>query len=870
MRPLHRLAGGVRALFRRRQVETELDAELHEFLQASIDAKIAEGMEPETAARAARLELGSPAAVKDWVRDVGWESWVASVGQDVRYAGRMLRRDRAFAVAAIGTLALGIGTTLAIFTLADGMLFRPLPYRDPGQLALITGYSTKLAQAYARVARVDFEQLKTHHSGLAGVATVNGDSALTWMGPAGAEAITIVTGTPNLLELLGVGAHLGRPLRPGDEATDPRSVMLTFEAWQRRFGADPAVIGRTLVFDQMRAQVVGILPRGFVFPVQSIIARGDLLMVKPLDPSSAADPRAGVFTPIARLKPGVSFEQAQRETDLLIRRVAQQFPETAQDRAVRVANLQFALFELNRSLLWLLLGAAGAVMLIVCVNLANLLLAHGRRREREIGIRTAIGASRARVARQLLVESLVLGVLAGVAALAMAAIAFEAFSTKIPSRYQLVALRPDARTFAFTLLLSLLASTLFGIVPALRLAATDAAVAIRETRRTGIGRLRFLKAGAPLVVVEVALCVILLAATALTANSLIRRRTVDLGFAHKDVVLLRFVPPAARYSGPHRAFEFQQRVLDEVRALPGVTASAIDVPPVGGAAPMRWTRAGGLDRIAVWSVRPDYVAAMGLRLVDGRDLSEADARTDAPVAVIGESVAGALWPGERAVGRVLEAEGQPPMTVVGVVSDVRSGYGGRVMSGLYRPLVRERYRHMTILARGPGEPATLGATMKTIVQRLDPAIVVSPTRTLGGTLDLGIQDTQFQTYLFALFGLVGLLVAAVGIYGVMAHWVGGLTRELGVRLALGAEPGQLKALVLRHAALPLSIGLAFGAAGAFVLTKRLESLLYDVTPRDPATLATAFVTLFVVGMAAAYVPARRAARVEPLIVLKAE
>jgi predicted permease len=512
MRALSRLASGLTSLVRRRQHDADLDAELRTFLQASIDAKIAEGMTPDQAARAARLELGSPAAVRDWVRDVGWESWVVSVGQDARYACRMLRRASGFTAAAIGTLALGMGTTLAIFTLADGMLFRPLPYQDPEQLALIHGYSPQRGQAYSRVARVDFEQLRTQHGGLAGVATVARDSPLTWLGSAGAESIPTVSGTPNLLALLGVGAHLGRPLRAGDELADPRPIMLTFEAWERRFGADPSVIGRTLVFDQMRTEVIGILPRNFAFPVQSSVARGDILMVKPLDPTTAADPRAGVFTPIARLKPGVSFERAQGEADLLVRRAALQFPETPQDRAVRVANLQFALFELNRPLLWLLLGAAGAVMLIVCVNLANLLLAHGRCREREIGIRTAIGASRGRVARQLLVESLVLGLLAAVAALALAALAFELVATGIPPRYQLVTLRPDARTFGFALLLSLVASALFGVVPALRLAAADPATAIRETRRTGIGRLRFLKAGAPLVTVEVALCVILLAA----------------------------------------------------------------------------------------------------------------------------------------------------------------------------------------------------------------------------------------------------------------------------------------------------------------------------------------------------------------------
>jgi putative ABC transport system permease protein len=333
---------------------------------------------------------------------------------------------------------------------------------------------------------------------------------------------------------------------------------------------------------------------------------------------------------------------------------------------------------------------------------------------------------------------------------------------------------------------------------------------------------------------------------------------------------LRFVPPAARYAGPHAAFEFQQRVLDEVRGLPGVTASAIDVPHVGGAAPMRWTEAGGLDRIAVWSVTPDYAATVGLRLLDGRDLSEADARTDAPVTVIGESVARAVWPGERAVGRVLEADGLPPLSVVGVVSDVRSGYGGRVMSGLYRPIVRERYRHMTILARGPGDPAALGAAMKTIVQRLDPAIVVAPARTLGETLDLGIQDTQFQTYLFALFGLVGLVVAAVGIYGVMAHWVGGLTRELGVRAGAwrGAWPAERPRAATGGGAAPGGSRVRCRRRVRADEASREPALRCD--PRDPATLAAAILTLFIVGLAAAYVPARRAAQVDPLVVLRAE
>jgi putative ABC transport system permease protein len=871
MRILRRIAGAVTAIVHRRSAEADLDEEIRGYLDVAVDDKVAAGVPREEAIRAARAELGSQAAVKDWVRDAGWESRVESVWQDVRYALRTLRRSPGFATVAILTFALGIGTNIAIFTLSDGMLFRPLPYREPDRLVLIQEYSIAKGEAYSRLGRIDFEQLRAHHRGFEGVATVSAATSLTWIGRDGAESIRTSYGTPNLLELLGVGAHIGRPLRPGDELMEPRAAMVTFDAWQRRFGGDPAIVGRTLAFEHARVQIVGVLPRRFIYPVQASLGDGDLFFVSALDPKEAADPRAGVWMPVARLKPGVSIAEAQTETDLLVRRAAQAFPATAQDRALRVANLQFALFELSRSLLWLLMSAAGSVLLIACVNLANLLLARGTAREREIGIRTAIGASRARVARQLLVESVVLGLLAGGVALLVTVLTFDAVAAQIPSRFRLVPHGVDTRAAAFTLLLSVAASILFGVLPAWRLARSDASAAMRETRRIAGPRLPLMKTGTVLVAAQVTLCFILLAGMALTANSLIRRRTIDLGIEHKDVAVLRYALGTAAYRSREEAFDFDQRVLDEIRQLPGVKAAAIDFPQIGSYAPWMHAVADGMpQQTGVWAVTAGYFDVAGIRVLEGRDFSESEVRADAPVAVVSETVARALWPGQPAVGKTVVAHKLPPLVVIGVTRDVRSGYGGRIRPAVYRPIARGRNRGMSIMARGGAGPDALAVAMRTVAQRLDPRVVVPKPLTVAETLNRGIADSQFQTSLFALFGLVGLLVSAVGIYGVMAHWVSSRVHELGVRLALGADPAALRRLVLRQASVPLLAGLVFGLLGAFVVTKRLQSLLYGVTPNDPVTLAAVVVILVTVGIAAAYAPARRAARVDPIIALRAE
>jgi predicted permease len=797
--------------------------------------------------------------------------------RDVQYAVRLLRRTPGFTAVAVLTLAFGIGTNTAIFSLADGMLFRPLPFRDPGRLILVHGFETRTGTPYNFVPRIDFEQLRAQHSGIGSIAVIGNTAALTWTGIDGVESMSTSTGTPNVLEMLGVGAHVGRALRPGDESIQPIPAMLTYAAWSRRFGEDPSVVGRTLTFEQRTVQIVGVLPKRFIYPLQGSLARGELLMVADLPAGEAADPRAGVWSPVARLKPGISIEQAQSEADVLIQRAARQFPETQQDRAVRIANLQFALFELSRPLLWLLVGAASCVLLIACANLGTLLMARAAVREREIGIRVAIGAGRGRIIRQLFVEALVLGGLSGIVALLIGWLTFRTLIPHVPSFYRLLPETLDTRAMVFTAVASVVASLLFGLFPALSLSRHDPGTSIREGRRLGPRPGGLMKAGGPLVAVEVALGFILFTGTALTVNSLVRMRTVDLGFEPTRVFPLGLGSPsnlATRFPTPAARYDFFDQLLQSVRRLPNVQAAgAIDLLPWSGARPMRVLRKSRQPGIGVWTITPGYFQAAGIPILLGQDFTDDDVRQNAAVAIVNATVARLLWPGESALGKMLDADADRQRRVIGVVKDVRSGYGGTAEAAVYWPMTREGFRMMTVLARSAGDPDALAVAMRTTAQQLDPRLLVGRVgrpQPVSVMLDRTIAAARFETLLFSLFGVLGLIVTTIGVYGLMAFWVATRTREMGVRLALGADAAKLKSIVLKRASIPLAVGLGAGFIGAFVLTRRLESLLFEITPHDPATLAAVVAVLLAAGLGAAYIPARRAARVDPIVTLRAD
>jgi putative ABC transport system permease protein len=790
--------------------------------------------------------------------------------RDVRYAFRLMGKYRGFTFVAVLTLALGVGVNTAIFSLADGILFRPLPFREPHRLALIQPFDAKTGTVYGRVDRVDVEQIAAHHGGLEGLALMERGRTYTWIGSDGAESISTTQVTANLLGVLGVGAHAGRPLTPGDERVEPRPAMLTYGAWRSRFGGDPTAVGRTIAFEERTLQIVGVLPPRFIVPLQGPLAKGDLLVPEPDDPASVGNPKAGTWWPVVRLKPGVSLETAQGRIDLLMRRSVEQFPELGANRRLRIIDLQFGLFELSRPLLWLLIGASGFVLLIAFTNLASLLMARGTARQQEVGIRAAVGASRWRIIRQLLIESQVIAAAGAAAGLLLAAWAFQLIASQLPAGYyRLVPEGLDARAMVFGVCSSLLCGALFSMVPALRLSMPNLDAALRGRRtRASAGTTR---AGAVLVAAEVALGLVLLSGAGLMANSLVRARTVNLGFEPSRAVVMTLLPPHSRYPSPEQRFALNMALLASVRDIPGVSAAgAIDSVQVGGIAPPVGLGAGAPREGGLWSVTPGYFAAMQMPILEGRDFTAREGRGDLRVALVNETAAALFWPGERpVVGRVLRLEKQEPLEVIGVVKDVRYGYGLGGAPSVYRPATAAA-RMLSIVARASGDPSAVAAMMRAAGQRLDPRLVIMRPNTLATLLGSDIADTRFQTTLFTLFASLGLLLTAIGIYGVIAFWVGGRTRELGIRLALGAEPSALRRLVLVQAAPPVLGGLAVGFAGAFVLTRQLQGLLYEITPHDPVTLAAAVLILLAVAVGAAYVPARRGSRVDPVIALKAD
>jgi predicted permease len=499
-------------------------------------------------------------------------------------------------------------------------------------------------------------------------------------------------------------------------------------------------------------------------------------------------------------------------------------------------------------------------------------MARGMARRQEMSVRAAIGASRGRLIRQLLVESELIALLGAMAGFAIATWIFKLLAARVPQgSLHLLPDAPDARALAFAIASALVCGAVLGVVPALRVSKADLDGAWRGRLRLSGPSAR--RAGAALVTAEVALGLVLLCGAALMTNSLVRAQTVDLGYEPSRTLALSVFPPVARYPTTARRYAYWMTLLEQVRSVPGVeSAGAIDYLQVGGVGPPRAlgtktpARNGGL-----WSVTPEYFAVMQMPIVEGRTFTPREAVGDAPVALVNQTAARFFWPDNRdVVGRVLRLDKQPPLQVIGVVKDARYGYGRDASLSVYRPSGPDQ-RLLTIVARVNGDPSAVAALMRTAAQRIDPRIVIRLPRTIESVLQQGqIADTRFQTTLFVLFAVLGCCLTAIGVYGIVGYWVSGRTQEMGIRLALGAHPRRLQRLVLTQAARPLVTGAALGLAGAFVLTRQLQSLLFGITAHDPITLASATVLLLIVGLAAAWLPARQASRVDPLAALKAE
>ncbi|HEU4631145.1 MAG TPA: ABC transporter permease [Gemmatimonadaceae bacterium] len=864
----------------------DVDAELEFHLQACAQELVAQGWTPDAAHAEAARRFGDLEYTRRYCRtqDAGGArrvrlvTWLEELAHDARYALRQLRAAPAFAAVALLTLALGIGANTAIFSVVYGVLLRPLPYAQPEQLVRIFETYQGSRNTVAPPNFLDWRAQSTSFTGLAALA--DGTMSLTRPG-ADPERVPSAWVSANLLDILGTRALLGRTFASGEDAWGaPHVVVLDESLWRRAFGADPAVLGRQITLEGEAYTVIGIVPHGTGFPSEA-----EIFAPLAFDPAELPDMRgAHWLRVVGRLKPGVTVDEAASEMATIMRRLEQRYPDKNTDVTSIVMGMRDVMTEDVRTPLLVLLGAVGLVLLIACVNVANLLLARGVGRGGEIAVRAALGAGRGRIARQLVTESLTLALLGGALGVGLAVLGTKAFVHFAPGDVpRLDAVRVDGMVLLATLAMAVLVGALAGLGPALQSGRADLNRVLREGGRGAVGRR--LRAVEGLAVAEMALAVTLLVGAGLLVRSFDKLRAVDPGFRPERVLTFDVALPEATYGTLEQQRTFVDALLTRARALPGARqAAAVFGLPMSGLsfsltfevdgrpAPSPAQQPATSVRLAT----PDYFAAMGIPLIRGRAFTDADRAGAPPVLVINETAARRFFPNGDAIGQrvtlgMSRDSARLGGEIVGVVGDVRDfGLDVEVQPQMYAPFDQWPMSDLSIVVRTAGEPTTLAAAVRRVVRELDPALPVARLTTLEQSVAESVARPRFYMLLLGSFAASALVLAAVGVYGVIAYAVGRRTREIGVRLALGATATQvLRSVVGRGLVLGLA-GLVLGALGATAAARSMRGLLFGIEATDPLSFMVAGVVLLAVAVAAAWVPARRAARVSPVAAMRAE
>jgi putative ABC transport system permease protein len=863
--------------------ELQLQEELEAHFQMHVDDNLRAGMDPASARRAAALRFGSVDAAKEEVRARWTLGFFEDTRQDVIYALRGLRRNPAFAATAIASLALGIGAGVAIFTVADNLLLRPLPYREPDRLVMVWEYNSRFSRTpypYNVVSPANFRDWKAQDTVFENMAAV-GDGRTVLQDGARAEEVGIEYVTFDMLPMLGVQPWRGRFFtREEDLPRAPDVAILSYRCWQSWFAGDEGVIGRKIQFGGRPATVVGVMPPGFYFRNRDT----DLWSTIGLDPARDYRKSSGRYLDcVARLRPGVSFDAAQTQMTTLAKRIEAANPVFDKNWTVNLETLRDSTLRGVKTSMYVLLGAVGLLLAVACANVANLLLARHTARIREMSVRAAIGAGRWRVVRQLVTESLVLGLSGGLLGLALARWAVAGLLALAPRDLaRNAAIAVDLRIVLFAVGLSLLTGLIFGIAPAFAASRTDVLTGLRDGARGNAGGHRRIRSG--LAAAEVALSLALLAGAGLLFRTLVGLQAVDPGLDARNVLTFRVSLPGARYREPAQRLQFFTRALDEIRALPGVhSASAINYLPfhgmsagtsvaIAGRPP---ARPGEELSARIRTVMPGYFQSIGIPIRKGRDFNNSDNSLDAPYRfIVNEAFVRSYFPGEEPIGHSIKANMQdqnPFGEIVGVVGDVKEGSVDHEPS----PTVYYNEAHMlagwmTFVLRVSGDPLQLAEPARRVIRGIDAAQPVADVQPMENIVRETFARQRFSAILLIGFSLVALALAAVGIYGVLAYSVTERTREIGVRMALGADATRVIAMVLASGARVVAAGTAAGLLGAFALTGLLKTMLFGVNTHDAATFVAAPLGLAAVAMLAAYVPARRASRVAPADALRAD
>ena len=797
---------------------------------------------------------------------------------DLRFALRLLRKSPGFTTIAIAAIALGIGANTAIFSVVNGVLLKSLPYRDPGGIVMVWERNIPRDRQTNSVSPANFLAWRDENHVFEQMAAVTPSFGANLTGAG--EPVEVRTQMVNaeFFSILGVNPEFGRPISRQEDEADADVVVISHRLWQQQLkGQD--VVGRQITLNGRAQTVVGVMPAGFHFLDRTVDVWYPIGFT-----AASREPHGRSLSPIARLKPGVSVTQAQAEMDTIAARLTARWPEFDTGWTTNVRPLEQQITGDVRPALVVLLGAVGFVLLIACANVANLLLARATARQRELAVRAALGASRTRLIRQLLAESVLLAIAGGAAGLALAWGGVRLLTSNLGDQIafpRIDAIGVDARVLAFTAAIAVLSGIVFGFAPALTSAAINLNDALKDGGRSGsggrTGRLRN-----AFVVIEIALALVLLVGAGLLLRSFARVLSTSPGFSADRVMTMQLTLPAAKYQGLSKRTEFWEELLQSIRALPGVssvgTVSFLPMNGLGSATSFEVVcqpkpPLGQAPGATVKIVDGDYFAVLGIPLRRGRLFTDHEQQTENHYAVVSETLAREMFPNQDPIGKQLKVSwnGEGPDEIIGVVGDTKMvSMEEEIRPAIYYPYSRTPYINETVVVRTGGNPSAIASSLVQTVHRIDADLPVSNLRPMTEVIARSLAQRRILMVLLAVFAAVALLLATVGIYGVMSYMVSQRTQEIGIRMALGANRGGVVAMVLRHALQLAGAGLAAGVVGALALTGLLRAMLYDVRPTDPLTFGLVAAGVLAVAATATAVPAIRATRIDPLTALKTE
>jgi predicted permease len=884
VRRLRALMLRVRGIFTMHRAEAEFEAELESHLDLHTQANIRAGLSPEEARRQALIRLGGAEQTRQAYRERRTLPWFESLIQDTHYGLRTLRRSPGFSITAVLTLAVGIGACTAVFGLVNAVLLRSLPYGNPERLVYLFTPNPRfnLPVELFQPAYADFYDLKQQSHSYQEMTTFD-QSTFNLANQGAAERVAAALVDSNFFSTLQATPELGRAIGIDDNQLGHEKVVVISHAlWASMFGSIPDILGRSLLLDGNRYQIIGVMPPQFEYPHSSDLHYGlaqckttQIWVPLALTAQQKADRDSASGNALARLKPGVSIAQAQAEMSTIMARLDKLHSAEMRGWGAHVANFVDNSVSHVRSLLWLLLGAVSMVLLIACGNAANLLLARAASRTRELGVRVALGAGRSRIIRQLLTEALLIGLAAGTIGVALAYLFLRILPVLDPGNIpRLRESSLDVRVLLFTVIVSLFTSMLTGILPALTVSRGRLTEFLATAGSRSVGGAHS-RTQSVLIVVESALVVVLLAGAGLLIRSYINVESVDTGFSQSTVTMN--IGLDERYSTPQKRAAFYRDLLTRFRNLPGVqSAGAINDLPLSNSDDLVLFQVDGYanqkDQLAeARSVTPQYFSAMSIPLVAGRFFTEDDNSRSAQLAIVNQRFAGKYFANRNPIGGRVNTDDHHVQwsTVVGVIGDVRnSSLEEASAPQIYHPT--DALESGYVAVRSSLLPRQVETEIRTTLRAIDPNLAAADIHTMGDLVSIASAERRFQTSLLTVFAAIALFLALVGLYGLIAYSVNRRTQELGIRMALGAQRSDIVMLVLKHAAWLVGLGLVAGMACTWAATHALSSFLYGVGDHDPLTIVLACALLIVCGLSAAFIPARRAASIDPMRALRTE